>query len=191
MLTPQPDGKLASAEPVLLPVMAPRLQADCRPDGFADISLWGVGRLGRVRFTALNAPYLYGPNRLLAADGGIHAAQSGPVLLIRGARLRQVHPARRCAWWHDVKPEAARPTWSTADAARVMELPWGVLAIEQRDADLVIAAGASRQEALAALALSAEDIVAEAAAYEARCDRLPEAEPLVRSMVIQGVHAAL
>lgn len=191
MLTPQPDGKLASAEPVLLPVMAPRLQADCRPDGFADISLWGVGRLGRVRFTALNAPYLYGPNRLLAADGGIHAAQSGPVLLIRGARLRQVHPARRCAWWHDIKPEAARPTWSTADAARVMELPWGVLAVEQRQADLVIAAGASRQEALAALAFTAEDIVAEAAAYEARCDRLPEAEPLVRSMVIQGVHAAL
>ena len=191
MLVPQPDGKLASSEPVLLPVMAPRLQADCRPDGFADISLWGVGRLGRVRFTPLKSPYLYGPNLLLAANGGIHVAQSAAAMLIRGARLRQVFPARRCAWWHDIAPAEARPTRSKSDGARVMTLPWGVLAVEQRSEDLVVAAGASREEALGGLALSADEIVAEAEVYAARCDPLPQADPVLRSMVIQGVHAAL
>jgi glycogen debranching enzyme len=191
MLVPRPDGSLQSAAAVLLPVMAPRLQADCRPDGFADISLWGVGRLGRVRFTPLKAPYLYGPNTVLAAGGGIHAAQSAPALLVRGARLGQVHPARRCAWWHDVAPETARPAWSSDGAARVMTLPWGVLAVEQRGPDLVIAAGASLAEARRALALGADAIIAEAEAYARRCDQLPEAEPLVRSLVQQGVHAAL
>jgi hypothetical protein len=176
---------------VLLPVMAPRLQADCRPDGFADLSLWGVGRLGRVRFTPLKAPYFYGPNTVLAADGGIHVAQSAPALLVRGARLRQVHPARRCAWWHDISREAARPAWSREGAARVMTLPWGVLAVDQRGSDLVIAAGASLAEVRRALALGADAIIAEAAAYAQRCDQLPEAEPLVRSLVQQGVHAAL
>lgn len=188
---PQLDGKLESATAVLLPVMAPRLQADCRPDGFADISLWGVGRLGRVRFTPLKPPYLYGPNGLSAADGGIHVAQSGPAMLVRGTRLRQVHAARRCAWWHDIAFEAARPVWSRVGAARVMTLPWGVLAVEQRAGDLVIAAGASLAEAQAGLALDAEAIIGEAVGYERRCDQLPEAEPLIRSLVQQGVHAAL
>jgi glycogen debranching enzyme len=191
MLVPQPDGRLETAAAALLPVMAPRLQADCRPDGFADISLWGVGRLGRVRFTPLEAPYLYGPNGLSAANGGIHVAQSAPALLIRGARLRQVHPARRCASWHDIAPEDARPVSSRAGAVRVMTLPWGVLMVEQRAGDLVIAAGASLTEAQRALALTAEAIVDEAAAYARRCDRMPGAEPLIRSLVQQGVHAAL
>lgn len=191
MLVPQPDGRLETAAAALLPVMAPRLQADCRPDGFADISLWGVGRLGRVRFTPLEAPYLYGPNGLSAANGGIHVAQSAPALLVRGARLRQVHPARRCASWHDIAPEDARPVWSRAGAVRVMTLPWGVLMVEQRAGHLVIAAGASLTEAQRALALTAEAIVDEAAAYARRCDRMPGAEPLIRSLVQQGVHAAL
>ena len=55
----------------------------------------------------------------------------------------------------------------------------------------MLAVGASRTEAEAALALSVEAIVAEAKAYAARCDRLPDADPVMRSMVIQGTHAAL
>ena len=46
-------------------------------------------------------------------------------------------------------------------------------------------------EAKGALALSNDEIIAEAEAYAARCDAVPEADPLMRSMVIQGVHAAL
>ncbi|MBP0573429.1 hypothetical protein J8J27_22285, partial [Mycobacterium tuberculosis] len=68
---------------------------------------------------------------------------------------------------------------------------WGVVIVEPRGADLVVAVGADRAEAEAALALSAADIVAEADAYVARCDGLPEAEPFLRSMVSQGLHAAL
>jgi len=190
-LSPLPDGTLAATGPLLLPVMAPRLQADILPDGLADISLWGVGRLGKLRFSPLAGPYRYGPNTLTAADGGIFAAQSAPVLLIRGARLRQVFPARRCARWHDIAPAEARPTWSNAGAARVMTLPWGVLMLESRGSDLLIAAGADAAEAQRGLALSVETIVAEATAYARRCDLMPEADPLLRNMVIQGVHAAL
>ena len=43
MLTPRADGAIVSKAPVLLPVMAPRLQADVFPDGAVDLSLWGVG----------------------------------------------------------------------------------------------------------------------------------------------------
>jgi len=191
MLTPLPDGMLHTADPVLLPVMAPRLQADCRPDGTIDVSLWGVGRLGRIRFAPLAGPYVYGPNRVLASAGGIHVAQSAPVLLVRGTSGARVFPARRCAWWHEISPEAARPVWSTVGAARMMQLPWGVLLVEQRGPDLLLAVGASAEEAKRGLALEPAAIVAEAADYIRRCDLLPAGDPLLRSMVMQGIHAAL
>src|SRR6202008_2330063 len=74
---------------------------------------------------------------------------------------------------------------------RAIELRWGAVVLEQRGDDLVIAAGASVDEASGAMRLDAEDIVAEAAAYVARCDRMPDADPVLRSMVIHGAHAAL
>lgn len=43
----------------------------------------------------------------------------------------------------------------------------------------------------AGLALSAAQIEAEAEAHVRRCDRLPDAGPLLRTMVMHGVHAAL
>ena len=85
----RPDGGLASTEPVLLPIMAPRLQADCRPDGMVDLALWGCGKIAKVSFTPLAGPYVYGPNRIVAARGGVYAAQSAPVMLVRGARARR------------------------------------------------------------------------------------------------------
>jgi hypothetical protein len=41
---------------MLLPIMAPRLQADCRPDGMVDLALWGCGKLAKVSFTPLAGP---------------------------------------------------------------------------------------------------------------------------------------
>ncbi len=70
-------------------------------------------------------------------------------------------------------------------------LPWGTLRVEERGADTVISVGASREEAERGGRLSAAQILREAAAHSARCDRLPEGDPLLRSMVLQGVHAAL
>lgn len=187
----RPDGGLASAEPVLLPIMAPRLQADCRPDGMVDLALWGCGKLAKVSFTPLAAPYIYGPNRILAAHGGVYVAQSAPAMLIRGASISRVTPAPRSAWWHEVPAGAPHAVVIPRVGGRSMELPWGAIVIEQRGDDLVLAVGASMHEASQALRLDAEDIIAEADAYAARCDRMPDADPVLRSMVIHGVHAAL
>ncbi len=113
------------------------------------------------------------------------------MLLIRGVRLQRLYPARRCAWWHAATPDEARPKWSASGAAQAMELSWGAVLTEQRGDDLLIAVGATLEEAQRALRLDAEAIIAEAAAYGGRCDLLPDADPVLRSMVIAGVHAAL
>ena len=191
MLTPLADGSVSSQDPVVLPIMAPRLQADAWPDGAIDLSLWGVGRLARVRFRQLAKPYRYGPNRVVGADGGIHVAQSAPVVLIRGGGAARVFPARRCATWHDISAEDARPTWTSAGAGRIMQLPWGVLQLEQRGDDIVLAVGVDAAEAARGMRLSADEIIAEADAYAKRCDLMPDADPVLRTMVVQGIHAAL
>lgn len=191
MLTPRADGAIVSMTPVLLPVMAPRLQADVFPDGAVDLSLWGVGKLGRVRFTPLTRPFAYGPNRVTGRTGGVHVARSAPVMLIQGGGSARVFPARRCAWWHEISAGDAKPTWGKTSTGRVMELPWGVLQIEQRGDDLLLSVGVERDEAARGMLLSVAQIIAEADDYARRCDLLPDADLVLRTMVIQGVHAAL
>jgi hypothetical protein len=67
----------------------------------------------------------------------------------------------------------------------------GRLVVEARGDAWVVAAGASDAELAAALALSPAAIEHEADAYVRRCDLLPLAEPLLRSMIVQGAHAGL
>lgn len=98
-LTQRADGLLGAERPVGLPIMAPRLQGEASPEGWLDLALWGAGDLGRVRFSPLAGPYIYGPNRFTGAAGGVHVAQSAPVLVVRGAELRGLYPARRRASW--------------------------------------------------------------------------------------------
>src|SRR3569833_2935026 len=191
MLTPRADGSVASDTPVLLPVMAPRLQGDVFPDGAIDLSLWGVGRLGRLRIAGLSGPNRYAPTRVNARNGGIYVAQSAPVMLIRGGGVSRVVPARRCARWHDISAADAKPTWTDGPAGRIMELPWGVVQISARGDDTLVSVGVDRDEAANGMQLSAEQIIAEADAYARRCDLMPAADPVLRTMVIQGVHAAL
>jgi hypothetical protein len=76
-------------------------------------------------------------------------------------------------------------------AGGVLELPWGRLIARQRGDGVLIAAGADSPEVESALAYSAAEIVAEADAHVARCDRLPLADPILRSLVMHGVHAGL
>jgi len=190
-LTPAASGLLLSSRSTVLPFMAPRLQGDFWPDGRLDLSVWGVGRVARLRFPAIAGPYRYGPNRVEGASGGVHVAHSAPAMVLLGVGTARIFPARRCARWHEISAEAARPEWHNRGAVREMRLPWGVLCVEQRGEDLVIAAGASRDEAVRGLALSVAEIVAEAEAHVKRCDLMPEADPVLRSMVMQGVHASL
>lgn len=190
-LTPAADGTLISSRSTLLPFMAPRLQGDVWPDGRLDLSVWGIGRLARLRFSAIAGPYRYSPNRVEGADGGVHVAHSAPAMVLAGVGVARIFPARRCARWHEIPAEDARPHWRIAGARREMQLPWGFVFAEQRGKDLVISAGASREEAERGLALSVTAIVAEAEAYVRRCDLMPAADPVLRTMVMQGVHASL
>jgi hypothetical protein len=169
--------------------MAPRLQGEAGPEGWIELALWGAGDLGRVRFSPLTGPYVYGPNRFTGAAGGLYVAQSAPVMVVRGASLAGLYPARRRASWD--QPGGAHAQVERSQTRSSIRLDWGVLCVEPRGADLVVAAGATPGEAKAGLALSVEAIAAEADAHVARCDRLAEADPVLRGMVMQGVHAAL
>jgi hypothetical protein len=183
------DGRLDAEAAAPSPIMAPRLQGEVDPEGWADLALWGAGELGRVRFTPLAGPYVYAPNQVTAAGGGVWVAQTAPVMVVRGARITGVFPARRSATWD----RRARPAQNVTRSGSIqcVELAWGSLTAEQRGADLVIAAGATTDEADRARALDVEEIVRESQANARRCDRMAGADPLLRGMVLHGVHAAL
>jgi hypothetical protein len=183
------DGRVTSEQAVRLPFMAPRIQGELHPEGWVDLALWGAGDLGRLRFTPLTGPYDFTPNGLDCPDGQVAVAQSQPVMVIRGVEARRLYPARRCAGWDR---QSHPPAETELQAGRrIVRLAWGLVGIDQRGPDLVIAVGAGRGELDQALALSVGEIQAEAEAYGKRCDRMPEADPILRSMVIQGVHAGL
>ena len=188
-LHPRADGLLAADAPLLLPIMAPRLQGEFDPEGRLKVAIWGSGDIATLRFTPLEGPLIYGPNQIASRRGGIFVAQSQPSLVIRGTHLRTARASRKCAWWHE--PGDFQAQIAISGAVRELTVPWGTVLTEQRGDDLVVSAGATRVEAWSALALPVEAIVAEAEAYAARCDQLPDAEPLLRSMVMQGMHAAL
>lgn len=189
LLTPRADGRVESLSAVLLPIMAPRLQGEVSADGTMTLALWGAGALGRLRFTAIAGPYVHAPNLMTAPEGGIYAAQSDPVLVLKGAAFLGFSPARKCASWD--RTAHPRTRLARHGARRLFELPWGVVLFETRGPDLLVAAGADLDEAERGLGLSVETIVTEAEHYAAHCDMLPEADPVLRSMVMQGTHAAL
>ena len=189
LLTARADGRIAAERAVRLPLMAPRLQGVVDPDGELELALWGAGAMGRLRFTSIPGPYVAAPNLMVSAHGGVYAAQSDPVLLLKGATFQTFAPARKCASWD--RTEHPRTRVAREGPRRRYELPWGVALFEQRGPDLVVAAGADRDEAERGLGLEISTIITEAEHYAAHCDMLPEADPILRSMVMQGAHAAL
>jgi glycogen debranching enzyme len=142
--------------------MAPRLQGELAADGVLTLSIWGTGEVGRLRFAPASGPYVLAPNRIETPRGGLYVAQSAPVLVTRG-----------------VRPTDAWPSGA------------GGFIVEPRGADFVVAVGDDELEAGAALSMDVAAIVAEANDYAARCDLLPGADPLLRSLVMHGAHAAL
>ncbi|MGO4197600.1 GH116 family glycosyl hydrolase [Rhizobium sp. YAF28] len=188
VLIPLDDGQLRSATPVLVPFMAPRLQGDCRPEGRIELSLWGAGKLVNLTFTGWSAPFTYSPNRVEAHGGGLYVAQSAPALFLKGAKLRTFIPARRCAWWGTM---AKREPVERQEGRRIARTGWGVAIAEQRPDGIFVTAGATIEEALAALELDQTKLIAEANAYVTRCDAMPGAPALMRSMISQSLHAAL
>ena len=187
-LTPQDDGQLSSQSAPLLPFMGRRLQGTFSAEGIVAFAVWGSGSLGYVHVSAFQGSCLLAPNRLLTNEQGFYLAQSQPVILLTNAQYLRFYPARKRAWW-DQKGGKSRKEISAA--RRCWTLPWGVVIIEQRDNDVLIAAGNDKAEAERGLALSAEQIREEAAGYVAYCDQLPQAQPLMRSMVMQSTPAAL
>jgi hypothetical protein len=176
------DGLIGSDLPLVLPFMAPRLQGEITADGRLEIEVWGAGRLGRVRFSPIAGPYVFAPNRLTAPGAGAFVAQSAPALAIRGARLLAVES--------EGLDGSAAPGVSGGDRRAVWSEGGGLIA-EQRGRDILVAAGSDAAEADAGLALAADEVVRQAAAYASRCDLLPAADALLRSMAVQAAHAAL
>ncbi len=156
------DGLLESDALPQVPLMAPRLQGELGDEGVLVISIWGTGEVGRIRFAPASGPYVIAPNRVQSPRGGLFVAQSAPVLVLRGVRPTD--------------------TWPTGT---------GGFIVEPRGDDFVVAAGDDELEAGAALSLSADAIEREANDHAARCDLMPAADPLLRSLVMHGAHAAL
>ncbi|HUO12559.1 MAG TPA: hypothetical protein VMU37_07360 [Caulobacteraceae bacterium] len=162
-LRPTPEGWLAADALPQWPFMAPALQGELSETGELSIGRWGVGEVGRLRVAGLQGPFTIAPNRLAAAGGAaLIAARGAPVLLLRGASADQVRQGSS-----------------------------GRFRVERRDDDWLVAGGADESELLQGLAAEPDRIVAEAEDYARRCDQLPTGDPLLRSLVIQGVHAAL
>ena len=144
------------------PLMAPRLQGELGIDGALHLSIWGAGEVGRLKLEGLEGPFVVAPNRLRGSNGGLWAAQSAPALTITGARPVEV---------------------DSGGAGR--------LTVAERGDGWLVAAGMDDAEIERALVLELDVIQHEADAYAARCDLAPAASPLLRSLVMQGVHAAL
>jgi glycogen debranching enzyme len=143
--------------------MAPRLQGELSGEGMLRLALWGLGDVGALRLPQPPGPLVVAPNLIEGRGGaGLWAAQSAPALVVRGAPPHKVRPSGE-----------------------------GRLRVEPRGDGWLIAAGADDAELERALALGPQAVVDEAEAYARRCDRLPAADPLLRSLVMQGVHAAL
>ena len=100
-LRPRADGMLAAGKPLLLPIMAPRLQGECDPKGTLKVAVWGSGDIATLRFAPLEGRLIYGPNQIASRRGGIFVAQSQPSLVIRSTHLNTARAARKCASWHE------------------------------------------------------------------------------------------
>jgi len=162
-LTPRADGALVSAVLPEVPFKNSRLQGELAGDGELRLSVWGAGEAGRLRIEGFEGPFVVTPNRIEAATGaGLYLAQSAPAVAVRGAQ-----------------PILLR------------EEGEGRLRLAAVGDDWLIATGADADEAEAASRCEVGQIIAESAAYIARCDRLAAADPLLRSLVMHGVHAAL
>jgi len=162
-LIPRADGLLAAEPLPQWPFMTPALQGELSADGELSLARWGVGEVGRLRIAGLQGPFVVAPNRLAGENGSVIAAARGaPALLLRG-----------------LTPEDIRHG------------PVGRLGVQAVGDDWLVAGGADDAEVAAGLAADPVRILGEAEAHVRRCDQLPAAEPLLRSLVIQGVHAAL
>jgi len=162
-LRPRADGLLEADRPPAFPIMAPRLQGELSGAGSVSLSLWGEAGAARLRLAGIEGPLVAAPGRLEGRSGwSLAVARSAPALALRGIRPQVEHHA-------------------------------GPLRLEliQRGEDWLVALGASEAEAARASSLSIPAVAAEAEGHIRRCDAMVGADPLLRSLVVQGVHAAL
>lgn len=189
MITPLANGYLQSPPLSAFAFMAERLQGVINQDGEISLSLWGTGDLGSVKVKDLSSEWSTAPNYLASGDTEIFIAKSKPVILLTKASFISFKASETRATWDTIGGGSAIE--STEDSIRVFSLQWGAVLIKELSDDLMIACGATMDEAKAALKLNSSEIKDECLNYIKECDKFAEAEPLVRSMVMQGVHAAL
>lgn len=189
LLTPDSNGWLTGHTLLPFALMAPRLQATLDGNTLS-LSLWGGGDLARITLAHdWQPPFHYGPNIIKATNGGLWVAQTAPAIVLRGARCTRVTPARTAARWAKAMPaRASRTSHSSGDTS--YHLPWGCLRVQQRGADLLIAAGSTTDECDKALQLGTDAMIGQAQSYAQSCDLLPQAAPLLRSMIVAGIHTA-
>lgn len=162
-LAPRADGALVAEALPEVPFKGPRLQGELSSEGELRLSVWGAGEVGRLRIGGFNGPFVVTPNRIEGAGGsGICLAQSAPAIALRG-----VQPIL-------LREEGEGRVWMTAAGD-----------------DWLIAVGADAPETEAAARVEVAQVLAESAAYVARCDQLAAGDPMLRSLVAHGVHAAL
>ena len=162
-LTPTADGALVADTLPEVPFKGPRLQGELSSEGELRLSVWGAGEAARLRIESFAGPFVVGPNRIEGANGsGLYLAQSAPVMALRG-----------------VQPLLLRGDGDER------------LRITAADDVWLVAAGANPAETEAAARLEVGQVMAESEGYAVRCDLLADGDPLLRSLVIHGVHAAL
>ena len=161
-LTPRADGALLADSLPEVPFKNPRLQGELSADGELRLSVWGAGEAGRLRIEGFGGPFVVTPNRIEGANGaGLYLGPSAPAMVVRGSQ-----------------PVLLRE----AGEGRLRLTPVGD--------DWLIAIGADATESEAAARQTAETIIVESAGYVGRCDLLGGSDPLLRSLVMHGVHAA-
>jgi hypothetical protein len=199
MIAVRSGTTLQAERPVTWPFAAPRLEGRVH-GGRLEVALWGCGAMGHLTLPRTAGPGAAGPeaagpwrvrpNTLETPAYRVVVARSCPTLLLDGlapAGVRVV-PARRPS--ASVR-ESVRALVEDTPAGRAYRLPWGVLLVRRQADGIRLAAGEDLEEARRALALPDETLLREARDYEQRCDCLPEASPLLRSMAAFGLHAAL
>lgn len=213
-LSPRPDGALEGAGEITLPLSNTRLQARVDAQGVHDLFIWGGAVIGSLRFYPAvpgSADVLISPNRLsfnwLEHSLSVAAIPTMPAILVR---------YRGPGWAFGMAPVSQPPTGFTAPPTMTaltdgwrLESEWAALesrasaglwrvrrwVLPAGETLLVVGVGESLAEAAAAC----QGVLADPQRAWRLCEAYRErlvgvlevADPVLKSLFVHGLHAAL